>query len=136
MTMEGDMGMKSRISKIRIPENAKKIIGLLEEAGYEAFVVGGCVRDAVFGRTPSDWDITTQALPEEMLTVFRDLHVVPTGLKHGTVTVVMDGENYEVTTYRVDGEYKDSRHPESVKSTVTVLPFPLLSEIEVSVSRV
>ena len=115
MTMESDMGMNSRISKIRIPENAKKIIGLLEEAGYEAFVVGGCVRDAVFGRTPSDWDITTQALPEEMLTVFRDLHVVPTGLKHGTVTVVMDGENYEVTTYRVDGEYKDSRHPESVE---------------------
>ncbi len=99
---------------IKVPENARSIIHKLEAAGYEAFTVGGCVRDAVLGREPADWDITTQAGPEEMLEVFEGMRVVPTGIEHGTVTVVMDGESYEVTTYRVDGEYRDARHPESV----------------------
>lgn len=100
--------------RIGIPENAGKLIARLEDAGYEAYIVGGCVRDAVLGREPSDWDITTQAEPEEMMDALAGMHIVPTGLKHGTVTVVMDGENYEVTTFRVDGEYLDARRPESV----------------------
>ena len=100
--------------KIKIPENAMIILQRLEEAGYEAFVVGGCVRDALLGREPDDWDITTSARPDEMMQALSGMHIVPTGLKHGTITVVADGENFEVTTYRVDGEYLDARRPESV----------------------
>ena len=99
---------------IDIPANAKKIIEMLEAAGFEGYVVGGCVRDAFLGREPEDWDIASSAAPDEMLEVFKNERVIETGLKHGTVTVVMDGESYEVTAYRVDGEYKDARHPESV----------------------
>ena len=101
--------------QITLPENVKKIIETLEQAGYEAYAVGGCVRDSVLGREPNDWDITTSACPMETKALFR--RTVDTGLQHGTVTVLMDGEGYEVTTYRIDGEYEDGRHPKEVRFT-------------------
>ena len=89
----------------------------LNEAGYEAYVVGGCVRDILMGRTPYDWDITTSALPEQTLTVFNDQQTITTGLKHGTVTVMIENMPLEITTYRLDGTYSDGRHPDSVVFT-------------------
>lgn len=100
---------------IQLPENVKTIIGALKERGFEAYAVGGCVRDSILRREPEDWDITTSALPEEIKAVFR--RTVDTGIEHGTVTVMMDKCSYEVTTYRIDGEYRDSRHPSSVTFT-------------------
>lgn len=101
--------------QIIIPKDAAFIINKLEENGYEAYVVGGCVRDSLLGIEPHDWDICTSALPEQVLEVFSDYKVILTGLQHGTVTIVIDTEPYEVTTYRIDGEYKDNRHPEKVE---------------------
>lgn len=101
--------------KLSIPSNAEKILRILEENGYEAYVVGGCVRDSVLGRTPDDWDITTSAKPEQVKELFY--RTIDTGLKHGTVTVLMDKEGFEVTTYRVDGDYEDGRHPKEVLFT-------------------
>ena len=101
--------------KINVPENAEKIIKVLEDAGYHADIVGGCVRDSILGRIPGDYDITTDALPETVRSCFAK--TVDTGMKHGTVTVIEGGEPYEVTTYRIDGEYKDNRHPVSVSFT-------------------
>lgn len=101
--------------EITLPKQVKKIIETLEQAGYEAYAVGGCIRDSVLGRMPNDWDITTSARPLETKALFR--RTVDTGLKHGTVTVLMDGEGYEVTTYRIDGEYEDGRHPKEVLFT-------------------
>lgn len=100
---------------ITIPNAAELIISRLEEHGFEAYVVGGCVRDSIMGITPHDWDICTSALPEQIIEAFSDMKVIPTGLKHGTVTVVIDGSEFEVTTYRIDGEYTDNRHPEAVE---------------------
>ena len=99
-----------------IPENARAVLSALESAGHEAWCVGGCVRDALSGRTPEDWDVTSSALPEEALAVFG-FQAEPTGLKHGTVTVKTEGGPVEVTTYRVDGAYHDHRRPESVAFT-------------------
>lgn len=104
--------------ELRIPEKAKIILHTLEEAGYEAYVVGGCVRDSILGRSPDDWDITTSAKPEEVKALFR--RTVDTGLIHGTVTVMLDKEGFEVTTYRVDGEYEDGRHPKEVSFTASL----------------
>ena len=101
--------------KLQIPPQAEKIIRILEDAGYEAYVVGGCVRDCVLGRTPNDWDITTSAPPERVKELFH--RTVDTGIQHGTVTVLMGHESYEVTTYRVDGLYEDCRHPKKVTFT-------------------
>lgn len=101
--------------EITLPKQVKKIIETLEQAGYEAYAVGGCIRDSVLGRKSNDWDITTSARPMETKALFR--RTVDTGLKHGTVTVLMDGEGYEVTTYRIDGEYEDGRHPKEVLFT-------------------
>lgn len=103
--MEQDM-------RIKMPEKAKHIIETITEAGFEAFVVGGCVRDFMLGREPMDWDITTSARPEQVKALFA--RTIDTGLQHGTVTVMLGGEGFEVTTYRVDGEYEDSRHPKEV----------------------
>ena len=89
--------------KIQIPEKANEIITTLTAAGYEAYVVGGCVRDAILGREAADWDITTNAKPEQVKTLFP--RTVDTGLQHGTVTVLNGKEGFEVTTYRIDGEY-------------------------------
>ncbi len=104
--------------ELRIPEKAEIILHTLEEAGYEAYVVGGCVRDSILGRSPDDWDITTSAKPEEVKALFR--RTVDTGLIHGTVTVMLDKEGFEVTTYRVDGEYEDGRHPKEVSFTASL----------------
>ncbi|MCR5719296.1 MAG: CCA tRNA nucleotidyltransferase [Lachnospiraceae bacterium] len=101
--------------KITIPDNAKFILEKLHTSGYEAYVVGGCVRDSILGRNPADWDITTNASPMEVKSVFKK--TVDTGIKHGTVTVLVNREGYEVTTYRIDGEYEDNRHPKEVTFT-------------------
>ena len=95
--------------KIVIPEQVNSILESLQKSGYEAYVVGGCVRDALLGREPNDWDITTSALPTEVKSVFP--RTIDTGLQHGTVTVLCGGTGYEVTTFRVDGVYEDGRHP-------------------------
>ena len=100
-----------------LPENISRALEMLESAGYEAWVVGGCVRDSLMGITPHDYDITTSALPEETEQVFAGYRLIETGLKHGTVTVLADGDPIEITTYRVDGEYRDSRRPERVTFT-------------------
>ena len=100
-----------------MPKNADIAINLLQSAGFEAYAVGGCVRDSLLGKTPNDWDITTSAKPEDMKSVFADFHCIDTGIKHGTVTVVIDGEPLEITTFRLDGEYEDNRHPKSVTFT-------------------
>lgn len=101
--------------RIELPENANRIIETLEAAGFEAYVVGGCVRDSVLGRNPGDWDITTSAKPQQVKKLFR--RTVDTGIAHGTVTVMMGKEGYEVTTYRIDGEYTDHRRPNQVEFT-------------------
>ncbi len=101
--------------KIQIPEKANYIIKTIMDAGYEAYVVGGCVRDSILGRVPGDWDITTSAKPEEVKQLFR--RTIDTGIQHGTVTVMLDKEGFEVTTYRIDGKYEDSRHPKEVTFT-------------------
>lgn len=100
---------------INLPEKVKYIIDRITEAGYEAYAVGGCVRDSILGREPDDWDITTSAKPQQIKALFR--RTVDTGIAHGTVTVMLDREGYEVTTYRIDGEYEDHRHPREVVFT-------------------
>ena len=99
---------------IKMPENAKGIIDKLRTCGYDAYAVGGCIRDSIMGKIPYDWDICTSALPEEVLEVLGERNIIENGLKHGTVTVHIDGENYEITTFRTDGQYLDNRHPENV----------------------
>jgi len=99
---------------IKIPSDVSKILAVLNSHGYEGHIVGGCVRDSILNKTPNDWDICTNCTPEKMMDIFSSFKVIPTGLKHGTVTVVINEENYEVTTYRIDGEYTDGRHPEKV----------------------
>lgn len=101
--------------KILLPQQVQQIIETLEAAGYEAYAVGGCVRDRLLGREPNDWDITTSATPQQVKALFR--RTVDTGIAHGTVSVLLPGGQYEVTTYRIDGEYTDSRHPASVVFT-------------------
>ncbi|MBE5905742.1 MAG: CCA tRNA nucleotidyltransferase [Lachnospiraceae bacterium] len=103
---------------MELPYAVTTIIKSLNEAGYEAFAVGGCVRDSLLLRTPGDWDITTQATPEEVKRIFK--RTVDTGIQHGTVTVLIDKEGFEVTTYRVDGEYEDGRHPKEVSFTASL----------------
>ena len=100
---------------INLPEKVKYIIDSITEAGFEAYAVGGCIRDSILGREPSDWDITTSARPEQVKALFS--RTVDTGIAHGTVTVMLDREGYEVTTYRIDGEYEDHRHPKEVVFT-------------------
>ena len=100
--------------------SAQRAIRMLEEAGYQAGLVGGCVRDILMGVAPHDYDVTTNATPKEMRVVFQNERVIETGIKHGTVTVLIDNEPIEITTFRIDGEYKDNRHPESVTFSRTV----------------
>lgn len=97
---------------IQMPEKVKYIIDRITAAGFEAYAVGGCVRDSILGRTPQDWDITTSARPEQVKALFP--RTIDTGLQHGTVTVLLEREGFEVTTYRIDGKYEDSRHPTEV----------------------
>lgn len=112
--------------KFFLPKEVLYIISKINEAGHRADIVGGPVRDLLRGVVPSDYDITTNARPDEIKKIFADEKVVETGIKHGTVTLVLESGSYEITTYRVDGEYKDSRHPESVTFT---------DELELDLSR-
>ena len=102
---------------INIPADVNELIHTLQNNGNSAYIVGGCVRDSILGRTPHDWDICTSATPSEMLEIFKDKKIIETGLQHGTVTVVVNGEPYEITTYRIDGIYSDNRRPDTVTFT-------------------
>lgn len=109
--------------KINIPDGAKNIISTFQNNGFEAYVVGGCVRDSLLDKEPEDWDITTNALPDATMKLFKALYkVIPTGLKHGTLTLLdEDGSQCEVTTFRIDGEYSDGRHPDEVLFTSSLM---------------
>ena len=108
--------------KFSLPTEVEEILRLLNKSGYEAYIVGGCVRDKILGRTPHDYDICTSAKPDEVINVFRyfNFKVIETGLKHGTVTVMINNEPYEITTYRIDGKYSDNRRPDSVEFTTSL----------------
>lgn len=104
-----------KISEIKIPDEAREIIEILYKNCFEAYVVGGCVRDCLLGKNPDDWDITTNAKPDEIKEIFSfKAKIIETGIKHGTVTVILNKKKFEVTTYRTDGIYKDCRRPEKV----------------------
>lgn len=104
---------------IILPDDVKLIINIIEAAGFEAYAVGGCVRDSLLGREPNDWDITTNAKPNQIKGLFH--RTIDTGIEHGTVSVLIHGETYEITTYRIDGEYEDSRHPKQVEFTTKLV---------------
>lgn len=106
--------------RIIVPDTAKDIISTLESSGFEAYVVGGCVRDSIMGINPHDWDICTSATPLQIIECFRTKRIIETGLKHGTVTIINGGDQYEVTTFRIDGEYSDNRHPDHVIFTAII----------------
>lgn len=97
-----------------IPKEVHNIISQINNCGFEAYMVGGCVRDILMGKSPCDWDIATSATPDEIQNIFNQLTVIPTGIKHGTVTVILNKTPFEITTFRIDGDYSDSRHPEKV----------------------
>lgn len=103
--------------KIKLPADVRLIIERIEKDGFSAYAVGGCVRDALLGKEPNDWDICTNALPDDILHIFSDFHTFDAGIKHGTVSVVINSAVYEITTFRIDGEYSDNRHPEKVEFT-------------------
>ncbi len=119
INLVNDFTLNKNDIKIKIPESAKLILEKLHASGYEAYVVGGCVRDSILGRTPGDWDITTNAKPSEVKKLFD--RTIDTGIEHGTVTVMMGKEGFEVTTYRIDGEYDDGRHPREVTFTASLI---------------
>jgi len=102
-------------TSIEIPNEVTYIIKKLEELGYEAYAVGGCVRDAILGATPNDWDVCTQALPQQVIECFKENKTIATGLKHGTVTLILNNKPFEITTYRVEGTYSDNRRPDEVE---------------------
>lgn len=102
---------------IVVPAAVNSIIQALENCGYEAYMVGGCVRDCIMGREPNDYDICTSATPDDIIKTFPNEHIIPTGIQHGTVTLIINHESYEITTYRIDGKYSDSRRPDSVEFT-------------------
>lgn len=106
---------------IKIPDGANVVIDKLYENGHSAFVVGGSVRDFILEKEPHDWDICTDALPEQVMQIFGEKNVIPTGIKHGTVTVLIGNDNYEVTTYRIDGMYSDGRRPDNVEFTQNLI---------------
>ena len=108
---------RCRTMRMDLPTPVLHSLFALNQAGYEAYVVGGCVRDNLMGKEPFDWDITTSALPEETLSVFQNYRTIETGIQHGTVTVIIDDTPLEITTYRVDGDYTDGRHPDKVAFT-------------------
>ncbi len=100
-----------------LPTQVKKALSMLETAGFEGYIVGGCVRDSLMGNTPEDYDITTSALPNETEEIFSSAKIIETGLKHGTITVILDSMPLEITTYRLESTYSDKRHPDSVSFT-------------------
>ena len=99
---------------IVFPQTVKKAIRRLEQAGFQAYAVGGCVRDSLLGKRPLDWDLTTSAPPEQIKSCFAGCRTVDTGIRHGTVAVELDGAMMEITTFRADGGYRDHRHPDAV----------------------
>ena len=105
---------------IKLPNEVQQVLNEFEAHGFEAYAVGGCVRDSLLGREPKDWDICTSAKPDEMLACFENYRVIPTGLKHGTITVLVGDTPFEVTTYRIDGEYSDNRRPDNVTFTASL----------------
>ncbi|MDF2505875.1 CCA tRNA nucleotidyltransferase [Clostridium sp.] len=111
--------MKNKNIKIELPQDVKLIINILENNNFSAYAVGGCIRDSLLGRKPKDYDITTNALPIDVIKIFKELgcQVIPTGLKHGTITILINKTPYEITTFRIDGEYSDNRHPDNVQFT-------------------
>lgn len=109
------------MNKLPLPEDVIFILQKLEEYGYESYIVGGCVRDAILSKFPHDYDICTSALPEEIISCFDGFKTILTGMKYGTVTIVIDDENYEITTYRIDGNYSDGRRPDEVKYTKDIV---------------
>jgi len=111
--------MKKENIYVDLPENVVNIISKLEADGNQAYAVGGCVRDSILKRIPEDWDITTSALPQQVKALFK--RTVDTGIKHGTVTIMIDKNGYEVTTYRIDGDYEDGRHPKSVEFSISLV---------------
>lgn len=108
----------SKPLKIVLPQAVEDIINKINSMGYEAYIVGGCVRDCLLYKEPNDWDITTSASPEQIKAIFK--RTIDTGIRHGTVTVMVGNEGYEITTYRIDGEYEDSRHPKEVTFTASL----------------
>ncbi len=106
---------------IKCPEYVNTAFKLLEKSGFKAYAVGGCVRDVIMNKVPDDWDMTTSSSPEQTIEAFKDFKVIPTGIKHGTVTVIIDSNPIEITTMRVDGEYHDNRRPESVEFTADII---------------
>ena len=107
--------------KISIPEKVNELLIKLNRNGFEAFIVGGCVRDSILGKTPHDWDICTNAKPDGIKECLSKYHTIDTGIKHGTVSVEIDKEIFEITTYRIDGEYSDNRHPKNVDFTTNII---------------
>ena len=107
--------------KITLPHQVETVLNILAGEGFKAYIVGGSVRDCIMGKTPFDWDITTQAKPAEIAQTFKKHKVIETGIKHGTLTVVLDGLSMEITTFRIDGEYTDNRRPDSVKFTTDLM---------------
>lgn len=108
------------IKTINLPSNVKLILKRLLDNNFEAYAVGGCVRDSILNRPVADYDITTSALPEDVISIFHDYEVIETGLQHGTVTIMIEHEGFEITTFRIDGEYKDNRRPDSVTYTTNL----------------
>lgn len=106
--------------EIKLPKNVKYIIDKIYDKGYEAFIVGGCVRDSILGIEPNDYDITTSARPSDIIDIFKNYKIIDNGIKHGTVAVVIDSDIYEITTYRVEGEYENNRRPQSVEFTSNI----------------
>ena len=121
LTLAIKQAIASEKLKKQMPESVKRLIKTLQEAGHTASIVGGCVRDTILGKIPKDWDICTSATPSEMKEIFKNERIIETGLKHGTITVVVDDEPYEITTYRIDGEYSDNRRPDSVSFTDSLI---------------
>jgi len=103
--------------KINLPPKVRYIINKIYENNYEAYIVGGCVRDAILGFEPNDYDITTSASPDIVKKIFKDFKCIETGIEHGTISVLIEDEIFEITTYRIEGEYKDHRRPENVEFT-------------------
>lgn len=106
---------------ITLPAEVESIIAHLHNFEYESYVVGGCVRDSILGKTPHDWDICTDATPDKVIEIFADYNVIPTGLKHGTVTIIINHIPYEITTFRIDGDYSDNRRPDKVEFTTDIV---------------
>ena len=119
MQLKGAGNMQENRKELTIPAYVQETLQALEKAGHQAYCVGGCVRDSLLGRVPGDWDVTTSALPEETMAVFGE-KAVPTGLKHGTVTVCWPEGKVETTTFRRDGAYTDHRHPAQVTFTASL----------------